>query len=234
MIGIAIPYASAYHMCMPTIGPNIRPEHKIAVLQSIDLVRGITQADLGLPTPCEGWTLLDLVAHMTVQHRGFAAAARGFGADPEVWHVYSDIDAVRTDPVRAYADAAHDVIDTFGADGTPETLFELPGFGAGAVFPGMLAMGFHFVDYVVHGRDVASSLGVPYELPSDVVAAALPLALAVPDGDFRTVAGAPFAPAVQQQGNDDFAQVLWHLGRRPDWSQQYSTVTGAWSDQRNA
>ncbi len=53
--------------------------------------------------------------------------------------------------MRAYADAAHDVIDTFGADGTPETLFELPEFDAGAVFPGMLAMGFHFVDYVVHG-----------------------------------------------------------------------------------
>lgn len=99
---------------------------------------------------------------------------------------------------------------------------------------GAMAMGFHFVDYVVHGWDVAASLGVPYHLPADVVDAVRPLALAVPDGDFRAVAGAPFAPAVQQQGTGDFAQILRHLGRRPDWDQRYSTVTGAWSDQRNA
>jgi uncharacterized protein (TIGR03086 family) len=204
------------------------------VLRSIDVVSDVTPADLALPTPCEGWTLLELLAHMTVQHHGFAAAARGFGADPEIWRVETVVDAVKSDHVRAYADAAHEVIDAFGADGTPEAVFELPEFGAGAVFPGAMAMGFHFVDYVVHGWDVAASLGVPYHLPADVVDAVRPLALAVPDGDFRAVAGAPFAPAVQQQGTGDFAQILRHLGRRPDWDQRYSTVTGAWSDQRNA
>lgn len=29
------------------------------------------------PTPCAGWSLRDLLARMTVQHRGFAAAAAG-------------------------------------------------------------------------------------------------------------------------------------------------------------
>ena len=194
--------------------------HKIAVLQSIGIVSDVTQADLSLATPCAGWSLLDLLAHMTVQHLGFASAARGFGANGEVWRVESVVDAVKTDHVRAYADAAHEVIDAFGADGTPEALFELPEFGAGALFPGAMAMGFHFVDYVVHGWDVAASLGVPYELPADVVDAVLPLALAVPDGDFRTMAGAPFAPAVQHSGTDDFAGLLRHLGRRPDWAQR--------------
>jgi hypothetical protein len=28
--------------------------------------------------------------------------------------------------------------------------------------------------------------------------------------------------------------ILRHLGRRPDWNQANSTVTGAWSDQRRA
>ena len=57
-------------------------------------------------------------------------------------------------------------------------------------------MGFHFVDYVVHGWDVAATLGVPFELPADVVAAVLPLALGVPDGDFREPTGSPFARTV--------------------------------------
>ena len=204
---------------MHTTFTNTRLLHRIAVLQSIDIVNTVRAADLDRPTPCEGWNLADLLAHMTVQHRGFAAAARGSGADPDTWRIESVIDAVRADPGRAYADAAHDVLDAFAADGTPDTPFELPEFGEGAVFPGDMAMGFHFVDYVVHGWDVAASLGVPYELPAEVVTAVLPLALAVPDGDFRTGDAAPFAPAVEPAGTDfedDFERILRHLGRRPD------------------
>jgi uncharacterized protein (TIGR03086 family) len=89
-----------------------------------------------------------------------------------------------------------------------------------------MAMGFHFVDYVVHGWDVAATLGVPYGLPTDVVAAVLPLVLGVPDGDFREQDGSPFARAVEPVGADDFARILAHLGRRADWNQAYSTVTG--------
>ena len=205
-------------MYMPTNIPENRLLHRIAVSQSIDVVDTVRKADLVRPTPCEGWDLLDLLAHMTVQHRGFAAAARGFGSDMDTWRVESVVDAVRADPGRAYSEAAHDVLDAFAADGTADAPFALPEFGEGAVFPGEMAMGFHFVDYVVHGWDVAASLGVPYELPAEVVTAVLPLAIAVPDGDFRTVEGAPFAAAVEPAGTDDFGRILRHLGRRPDWA----------------
>ncbi len=194
--------------------------HRIAVLKSIDVVDSVRPTDLDRATPCEGWNLADLLAHMTVQHRGFAAAARGLGTDPDVWRVENVVAAVRADPGRAYSESAHDVLDAFAADGTADAPFALPEFGEGAVFPGAMAMGFHFVDYVVHGWDVAASLDVPYELPADVVAAVLPLALAVPDGKFRTMAGAPFARAVEQGGADDFERILRHLGRRPDWAQR--------------
>jgi uncharacterized protein (TIGR03086 family) len=211
---------------MPTNSADIRPFHRIAVLSSIDVVNTVTREDLTRPTPCERWTLLDLLAHMTVQHRGFAAAARGLGADLNVWNVDTVIDAVTADHVRAYADAAHDALDAFAADGAPETQFELPEFGEGAVFPGDMAMGFHFVDYVVHGWDVAASLGAPYTLPAEVLTAVLPLALAVPDGDFRAVEGAPFDRAIEPAGGDDFERILRHLGRQPDWAARYSTVKG--------
>ena len=203
---------------MPTNFSDVRPLHRVAVLQSIDIVNTVTRADLDRPTPCERWKLFDLLAHMTVQHRGFAAAARGLGADLKTWNVDTVTDAVNANHVRAYADAAHDVIDAFAADGTAEAQFELPEFGQNAVFPGEMAMAFHYVDYVVHGWDVAASMGVPYPLPADVVAGVLPLALAVPDGDFRAVEGAPFDRAIEPADGDDFDRILRHLGRRPDWA----------------
>ncbi|MDV3130046.1 TIGR03086 family metal-binding protein [Mycobacterium sp. 21AC1] len=204
---------------MTTISADIRPPHRTAVLRSIDVVNTVTTTDLNLPTPCAGWTLTDLLAHMTVQHRGFAAAARGNGADEEIWRPGTVVDAVATDPVAAYAAAAHEVLDAFAADGVDEATFALPEFGPGATFPGSLAMGFHFVDYVVHGWDVAATLGTPYELPADVVEAVLPLVLMVPDGEIRTAAGAPFAPAVKATGATDFERILLHLGRTPGWRQ---------------
>ena len=41
---------------------------------------------------------------------------------------------------------------------------------------------------------MARSLGLAYQVEADVLAAALPVARAVPDGKARTRDGAPFAP----------------------------------------
>jgi uncharacterized protein (TIGR03086 family) len=218
---------------MPTIASDFLRLHRSAVLASVAVVNAVRPADLRRPTPCTEWNLRDLLAHMTVQHRGFAAAARGSGGESATWRPETAFDAI-ADPAGAYAAAADDVLAAFAADGAPDVGFALPEFGTGAVVPGAMAMGFHFVDYVVHGWDVAAALGVPYRLPTEVVAAALPLALGVPDGAFRTAADSPFGPAVLPDGADHFERILSHLGRRPDWNQSYSTVTGAWSDQRNA
>jgi uncharacterized protein (TIGR03086 family) len=188
------------------------------VLKSIDVVDSVEPCDFDRQTPCDGWNLFDLLAHMTVQHRGFAAAARGLGADPATWRVESVADAVRTDPRGAYSEAAHEVLEAFADDGTADASFALPEFGVGAVFPGAMAMGFHFVDYVVHGWDVAASLGVAHELPSAVIEAVAPLVLAVPDGDIRTTPEFPFAPALEGAGSDDLDRILRHLGRNPAWA----------------
>ncbi len=163
--------------------------------------------------------MADLLAHMTVQHRGFAAAARGQGADESAWDVATVADTVRADPAGSYTAAAHDVLDAFAADGVMETTFALPEFGPNATFPGALAIGFHFVDYAVHGWDVAASMGARYELPDDVVTALLPLVMAIPDGDVRDAAAVPFDRAVNASAATDFEKALLHLGRRPNWRQ---------------
>lgn len=195
-----------------------RPAHRIAVTATMDIVSEITAADLDRPTPCAGWNLADLLTHMTVQHKGFAAAARGAGADLAVWEPATMAEAVRADPGGVYAAAAAEVLDEFAADGVLEATFALPEFGQDATVPGAMAIGFHFVDYVVHGWDVARSIGLPYTLPSEVIDAVQPLAFAVPDGEFRDMDNSPFARAVaHEDGEGDLDRILRHLGRSPDW-----------------
>lgn len=204
---------------MPTIEADLRPLHRTVVLRSAQVVDRVRGSDLDRPTPCAEWTLADLLAHMTAQHRGFAAAARGHGADESVWDAGTVADAIRADPAGTYAAATHDVLDAFAADGVSEATFALPEFGPDATFPGALAIGFHFVDYAVHGWDVAATLGIPFELPADVITALLPLVMAIPDGDFRDSSPSPFARAVTASPATDFEKILAHLGRRPDWRQ---------------
>jgi uncharacterized protein (TIGR03086 family) len=198
---------------------DIRSFHRVAVMASVDIVDKVRPADLQRPTPCDGWNLAQLLAHMTVQHRGFAAAARGDGADLARWDVATVADAVASDPAATYAAAATDVLEAFADDGVLEATFALPEFGPGAAFPGEQAIGFHFVDYVVHGWDVARAIDVPFTLPDEVISAVLPLVLAVPDGDFRTAPESPFARAIDAgEGVSELDGALLHLGRSPAWT----------------
>ena len=198
---------------------DIRPFHRVAVLASVDVVSTVTMDDLRRATPCNGWNVSQLLAHMTVQHRGFAAAARGDGADPARWDAATVADWVAADPAGTYAAAAADVLAAFTDDAVLDTSFALPEFGPAAVFPGSQAIGFHFVDYVVHGWDVSRAIDAPFMLPADVISAVLPMVFAVPDGDFRTAPGSPFAPAIEAgEGVSDLDRVLLHLGRSPSWT----------------
>jgi uncharacterized protein (TIGR03086 family) len=176
-----------------------------AVRASMAVVDRISRSDLSLPTPCAEWDLGALLAHMTVQHRGFAAAAAGHGGDPGLW-VPGPLDE---DPASAYAAAAEAVIDAFAAHDLDLLLPEI----APTPIPRRVAIGFHLVDYVVHGWDVASALGVEYEVPDDVVAAALPIAEAVPEGESRLAPGAAFAPRLPDPGGSPLDRILALLGR---------------------
>jgi uncharacterized protein (TIGR03086 family) len=198
---------------------DIRSFHRVAVLASVDIVDRVRPTDLQRATPCEGWNLMQLLAHMTVQHRGFAAAARGDGADLAHWDAATVADAVASDPAATYAAAAADVLEAFASDDVLEATFALPEFGPGAAVPGAQAIGFHFVDYAVHGWDVARAIDVPFTLPDEVISAVLPLVLAVPDGDFRIAPESPFARAIAAgEGVSDLDRALLHLGRSPAWT----------------
>ena len=165
-------------MSAPEISRDLVGLDARAVRASVQVVSQVSAADLARPTPCADWTLADLLAHMTAQHNGFAAAAAGDGADLVHWQTGAPV----ADPVGEYAVAAERVIAAFAAAGVPGGKFVLPEISPKLRFPAVEAIGFHFVDYVVHGWDVARALGLGYDLEPDVLAAAVPIAQAVPDG----------------------------------------------------
>ncbi|MET0492881.1 MAG: TIGR03086 family metal-binding protein [Actinoplanes sp.] len=187
---------------------DVRSFDEQAVRVSVTVVAQISTGDLSAPTPCDQWDLRHLLAHMTAQHRGFAAAAAGRDGDRETW-----LPRTRThNPIQAYAAAAESVISAFAEPGVLERGFLLPEISPHPV-PAGLAIGFHLVDYVAHGWDVANTIGVPYELPEDVLAAALPIAESVPDGEARRAPDAAFAPRVPDPGEPALDRFLALLGR---------------------
>ncbi|MEV6807939.1 TIGR03086 family metal-binding protein [Streptomyces sp. NPDC017248] len=194
---------------------DIRKLDRTAVLETVRLVQQAAPHDWDLPTPCAGWTLRQLVSHMAGQHHGFAAAASGGGADLAVWAPT----ALGDDPSTTYRDAAWTVIDGFSRPDVFAREFILPEISTSRPFPASIAIGFHFLDYVVHGWDVARTLGLPLHLDEEVVEAALGYALRVPDDERRLGPAPLFRPALPTApGARTLDLVLTALGRSPDWS----------------
>jgi uncharacterized protein (TIGR03086 family) len=184
---------------------------RIAVRESLRVVELARQADWERDTPCTGWTLRRLVAHMAAQHHGFAAATRGAGGESAYWREPEDL----TEPWRAYRGAAAAVLAAFAEPDVIGREFMLPELGG--VFPGQMAVGFHFIDYVVHAWDVAATLGIGLDLPEHVLDAAVAVARLVPTDPAGRGPGFAFAPALGvPAGSGPLDEALCLLGRAPE------------------
>ena len=172
-------------------------------------VRTDTDADLSRATPCEGWTVADLLAHMIGQQDGWAAAVADGDAPPSA---YAPVPFTQ-EAWRASADRLLHAFD--GADlAATVVVREL----TPRPLPAPVVIGAQLLDTAVHGWDLARALGRDHTPPEPVVAAVAAVAGPIPDDESRVTQGF-FARAVGDGPADlsTWPGVLAHLGRDPGW-----------------
>src|SRR3954454_20299928 len=147
------------------------------------LVDALEGGQWELPTPCPEWTVRDVVNHLVLGHRRFAAAITG-GTPP----VPSD-DLLGSDPGSAYWSSAEAMLAAFRSEGALERPVTIP---AGTL-PGSVACELRVVEALVHGWDLARATGRPLEFPAGLLEVSIPSSR-VPAGPFPADRP-PFGPS---------------------------------------
>jgi uncharacterized protein (TIGR03086 family) len=197
---------------------NISVLHQKAVAGLHTVVARVTPADLARPTPCAGWDLRALLEHMTGQDRGFAAAVRAAANGSEVGASAFAPHPLGPSPAADVAAGLNEVVVTFAEASGLERPVLLAEFDARLPF--RIIIGMHMVDTLVHGWDVAATLGTQAAygaaLDPDVVAAALVMAEQIPDDEAREAPDAPFGHVVAAPADASaWTRTLSLLGRDP-------------------
>jgi uncharacterized protein (TIGR03086 family) len=184
--------------------------HSRALALTSTVVDQVRPGDAGRPTPCPPWDLQALLAHMIGQNHGFADAVES-SADVPVTAFAPRRYAER--PGTEWKASCDRILGVF-ARCDPRRPVLLPEISTEQRFPAATVVGFHLLDTVVHGWDVATSLDVPYRPDDDLVAVTLRLAELVPDGPDRERPNAAFRPAVPTADDaDPWLRALARLGR---------------------
>ncbi|MEM7286340.1 MAG: TIGR03086 family metal-binding protein [Actinomycetota bacterium] len=111
------------------------------------------------PSPCEGWTAADVVAHNVGMNEMIAGFTRGDGA-PHAGHVETD------DPAGSWASSLEALLAALDRHGALQTVAATP-WGELAVEK---FLGFVWVDPVIHTWDLAVAVGQAPVLDADLVA----------------------------------------------------------------
>src|SRR5829696_8066338 len=125
------------------------------------ILGGVRAEQYDDPTPCEEWTVRQLVEHMTSVVAGIGAAA---GASPP-----GDASVLGPDPAAQFQQVAASNLAAWRA---PGALDQVVVAGAGPM-PGRVLAGINLLDAATHSWDLATATGQPARLPDDVAEAAL-------------------------------------------------------------
>ncbi|WP_436493649.1 TIGR03086 family metal-binding protein [Actinokineospora sp. HUAS TT18] len=133
------------------------------------LIDGLTDEQLDAQSPCEGWTVREVIRHLVGNSLGVLARIDGTDAPAEV-----DLGAdprVTFRETRAAASAAL---------GTPE-VFDGPWELRGVEYTGGTMLFVHFADVLVHTWDIATAVGVHVAIDEDLAEAALSVVSRFPE-----------------------------------------------------
>ncbi|SPT51657.1 TIGR03086 family metal-binding protein [Actinomadura madurae] len=161
----------------------------------------IPDAAMKNPTPCDGWTVTDLINHMNEEHEAIACTEL-----PPI--------EVTGDPRDAFARIAARCLAAFERAGETVTL---PKYGP---IPTETVFGVHGVDMLVHRWDLARALGDTPTVPTRLAEIALPLARisTAPGSPLNGPGGVYRPPLPEDPARPAIDNLAALLGRDPAWS----------------
>lgn len=177
----------------------------------LNTVKGVGDAQWDLPTPCDQWTVTQVLQHAAGDQLAYHAAITG--GDGPAENPFAPSGAPLADPLAHVAAATEAAaaawagIDDAAAVAVPvppNTLDAVTGVGACAL------------DAAVHAWDIAKATGQPQPISEAAAAAILAAAKRIVE---PLRAWGAYAPALEpQDGDDAAAALLRYLGRDPEWT----------------
>jgi uncharacterized protein (TIGR03086 family) len=174
------------------------------------VVAGVPADAWDRPTPCEKWTVTQVLQHAAGDQLGYAAALTG-----EPGPAYDPFDPSgrpEADPAALAGDAVDRAAAAFAgvapdAGSVPNPLPQGP-------MPAWIAGGAAALDAAVHAWDIAVATGQPSPLTPDLAAGLLPVAQSI----VEPLRGFAYAAPVPDAGPDPVSELLAYLGRDPRWT----------------
>lgn len=185
--------------------------HDRAVDETARLVDGVRPGQMDLPTPCAGWDVRALLAHMVGGNMLWARLAQEGVMVRRPAHGGGPIpDLLGDDPADAYRRSAAALQAAWQDPALLDRTFEIP-IG---VLPGRAAFHVRLVETVVHAWDLARATGKHPAFDPEVVETASQFSRSHLPGDRPP--GAPFAPPVTVADDLPAIDLLAaELGRTP-------------------
>jgi len=191
--------------------PDTRPLFLQALDQVTPLIADVTPSDLDRPTPCDDWTVRELLGHLVGVGRRIPHIAAG-GSSDEV--------PARTDGVAddGWANSWNDRLGGLRASASGTALDQIVIHPAGRM-PWAIALGIYASEMAVHSWDLARALGRDDDLDDSIAAAVVgPMRGALPAEPRVEELGIPFGPVVQVPADaPPYAQLVAWVGRDPEW-----------------
>lgn len=169
----------------------------------------VTGADWDRPTPCDEWSVRELVTHVVAGNAMAAAVASGASRD-EAIAIFGST-GLGDDALTAFRASAQAQLDALSDPAVLDRIVHHPAMD----MPGAQLAGFRVTDLLVHGWDLARAIGTDETLDPSV--AAIVLANLEPMRPMIASIGLFGEGPSGEVGTDDDvqAQMLDLIGRRP-------------------
>ncbi|MFH0172571.1 TIGR03086 family metal-binding protein [Streptomyces cacaoi] len=179
-----------------------------------EVVAAVGDEQWGAATPCDAWTVRQVLNHARIDQQGYGLALTGGRPDSDPFH---PADALDGDPAAELAKVLDAVAGAYA--GLPADTEQVPTPLGPLPLP--LAIGAAAMDAAVHAWDIAVATGQDRPLPAETAEGIGPTADHLVDhlrDSFKV-----FAPARETpDGHDRSATLLAFLGRDPHWTPRAS------------